>query len=295
MLGQPGFGAIQHLERLVGFEFAVGEHGVFIPLLVDALTQRGLSRFLLAASHRGARIGDDDLRVLGQRLRNVSFHAARSSPRSRLLPAAFKRSRWICATVSSAIGGSDATSAAQSRLQRLQLLPVARLPIDARQQQQPARVLFSARFQLFERRERRLQLLVLEMHFRLHDQYRRAPIARNFQRAGQPFVAPLRRALQIGCTRGCQVMRDRIFRFTSIARQRRLGGFPIRLPTAPSALARGCGERVRWRRCFLSASPELSRVQAGSPAARRSTAQPAAARKSLPTSRSNARRSATPT
>ena len=140
--------------------------------------------------------------------------------------------------------GSDATSTAQSRLQRLQLLPVAGLAIDARQQQQAARVLFFGRFELFQRRERGLQLLVLQMHFGLHDQHRRAAIARNFQRAGQPFVATLanrpanpRRAPLSGNER-------QDFRFTQHDASGSSRPLPNYLPTAPTTLAPCCGERA---------------------------------------------------
>ena len=38
VIGQPGFGTIQSLERFLSLEFAVREHGGFVPLFVEALT-----------------------------------------------------------------------------------------------------------------------------------------------------------------------------------------------------------------------------------------------------------------
>jgi hypothetical protein len=69
--GQPRFGALQHLERLIGFDFAVGKDRALVPGTLDAFAQLCFGRLVIVTGHRGARVGDDDIRATRQCLRNV--------------------------------------------------------------------------------------------------------------------------------------------------------------------------------------------------------------------------------
>ncbi len=188
----------------------------------------------------------------------VSFQAAFSSLRSHLGAGVLQAIQMDLRDRLVDHRGGDAASTAKSRLECLQLLPIAGLSIGASQQQQTARVLLFHRFELLERRNRRLQLLVLEQDFGLHDERGRAAIGSNFQRALQILVATFGRALQVGRASRRQIVSRRALGFAHVTSQRGLGGFPVPFGQLQDALSKAA-TRAFMASCLLSGFPRAAR------------------------------------